>query len=177
MPEILRKWGFPLGCLVLALFLGAWRTDAGMAAGKLFAGNVLQFLSVLPPVFVLLGLFDAWIPRERVSAHMGESSGIRGAVLSVFLGAFAAGPLYIAFPMAEVMLRKGTSLRNVFIFVGAWSTMKIPMFLFEIQSLGLAFGLSRYVVSLAGILLMAVLLEKLLGEGGKEAILARYRES
>ncbi|HOO89130.1 MAG TPA: hypothetical protein PK442_15595, partial [Synergistales bacterium] len=88
----------------------------------------------------------------------------------------SAGPLYIAFPIAEVMIRKGTSLRNIFVFIGAWSTMRIPMILFEIQNLGAVFGLTRYFVSLVGILLMALLMDRVLNTAEKTEIIARFQE-
>ena len=127
-------------------------------------------------VFILLGLFDVWVPRERIAPHLGEASGIRGIVLAVLLGASSAGPLYVAFPVAEVMLRKGTSLRNIFIFLGSWSSMRLPMVLFEIQSVGPVFALSRFAASLAGILLMGVLLERLLGLEVRQEILERFEK-
>ncbi len=162
--------------IALVLPLAAWRPSLGGEAVRLLGENILMVLGILPPVFILLGLFDVWIPRERVAPHMDESSGAKGTALSVLLGACSAGPLYIAFPVAEVMLRKGTSLRNIFVFIGAWSTMRIPMILFEIQNLGFVFGLSRYFVSLIGILLMAYLLDRMLPLSEKGGIMDRFRE-
>lgn len=132
--------------------------------------NILFMLSVVPPIFILVGLFDAWVPREKVVERLGETSGMIGMGIALALGAFAAGPLYAAFPVAEVLLRKGVSLRNVWIFLGAWSTMKIPMLLFEVQNLGGTFALSRYLMSFVGVLSIAFLLDRFLKEEEKEAI-------
>uniref|UniRef100_A0A7V3YI02 Permease n=1 Tax=Candidatus Caldatribacterium californiense TaxID=1454726 RepID=A0A7V3YI02_9BACT len=121
--------------------------------------NILFMLSVVPPVFILVGLFDVWIPREMVVKRLGEASGMVGIGIALALGAFAAGPLYAAFPVAEVLLRKGVSLRNIWVFLGAWSTMKIPMLLFEIQNLGPVFAASRYFMSFLGVLAIAFLLD------------------
>ncbi len=90
------------------------------------------------------------------------------------MGAFAAGPLYAAFPVAEVLLRKGVSLRNVWVFLGAWSTMKIPMLLFECRNLGGTFAVSRYLMSFAGVVAIAFLLERFLREEEKERIYTLY---
>lgn len=173
--QILKRWRLPLVSLLIVLPFALWKPEFGRKALSLLGENILVVLGILPPVFILLGLFDVWIPRERVAPHMGEDSGVKGTVLSVFLGACSAGPLYIAFPIAEVMIRKGTSLRNIFVFIGAWSTMRIPMILFEIQNLGAVFGLTRYFVSLVGILLMALLMDRVLTEKEKDAILERFR--
>lgn len=132
--------------------------------------NALFMLGVIPPIFVLVGLFDVWVPREKVVKRLGEASGVVGMSIALALGAFTAGPLYAAFPVAEVLLRKGVSLRNVWIFIGAWSTMKIPMLLFEIQNLGSTFAVSRYFMSFLGILLIAFLLDRFLSLEEKNSI-------
>jgi hypothetical protein len=64
--------------------------------------------------------------------------------------------------VASVMLRKGSSLRNVFIFIGAWSTTKIPMLTFEAASLGLPFTLVRLLLSIIGIFVIARVTESAL---------------
>ena len=122
--------------------------------------HFLQMLAILPPIFLLIGLLDVWVPREKFMRFMGESSGVTGIALSILLGAAAAGPLYAAFPLAAIMTKKGVKFRNILIFLGAWSTMKIPMLLFEISSLGREFALTRYFLSLIGILLMAFLIDR-----------------
>jgi len=54
--------------------------------------------------------------------------------VSSLMGSAAAGPLYAAFPVAEVMISKGASMFNVMVFLGAWSTTKIPLFMFEMAT-------------------------------------------
>jgi len=66
--------------------------------------QILSMLIIVPPIFLLIGLFDVWIPRETVIKLMGEKSGIRGMLLAFFLGAFSAGPTIAAFPIALMML-------------------------------------------------------------------------
>ena len=71
---------------------------------------------------------------------------MRGGLLAFVPGAAAAGPLYAAFPIAAVLIKKGAKLTNVFIFLGAWSTTKIPMLLFETANLGARYMLLRNTV-------------------------------
>ena len=59
-------------------------------------------LSVLPPVMLLLGLMDEWIPREYFMKYMGDNSKILGILLSFTLAFCGAGPIYAAFPFAAV---------------------------------------------------------------------------
>lgn len=110
---------------------------------------------VIPPIFILLGLLDVWIPRETMIRFMGNDSGIKGIILSFILGSAAAGPLYGAFPIAAVFMKKGVKFSNILIFIGAWSTTKIPMFLFELSALGSKFAITRLLVDIPGIIIIA----------------------
>lgn len=125
MTAILKRYRVFLlfSCVGVALLFIA--PDTGWRAVDLTWNNVLEMLSFLPPIFVLLGLLDVWIDRETMMKYMGDNSGLRGNLLAFILGSAAAGPLYAAFPMAGVMLKKSASMMNVFIFIGAWSTTKV----------------------------------------------------
>ncbi|GAB1410052.1 hypothetical protein MASR1M90_12060 [Desulfovibrionales bacterium] len=120
--------------------------------------NVLEMLSFLPPIFVLLGLLDVWIDRETMMKYMENNSGLRGNLLAFILGSAAAGPLYAAFPMAGVMLKKSASMMNVFIFIGAWSTTKVPLIMFETATLGFRFMILRLGFNIVGIIIIAKIL-------------------
>ena len=120
-----------------------------------FLNQMKTILFVIPPIFVLLGLFDVWVPRETMTQHLGRGSGIRGIIIAFALGSATAGPLYGAFPVAAVLAKKGGSFFNILIFIGAWSTTKIPMLLFEIKAMGPLFAFTRFIVSIIGILLIA----------------------
>lgn len=142
---------------VIVLFISP---ATGREIASLSFDSFLEMLSVIPPVFLLLGLMDVWIPKETMMKYMGKDAGIKGGIFAFVLGSFSAGPLYASFPVAAAFLQKGVSLTNVFLFIGAWSTTKIPMMLFEITQLGGRFALLRFVLNLAGILVLAVMMEK-----------------
>lgn len=124
-----------------------------------FLGQARTMLLVVPPIFLLLGLLDVWVPRETMMRFMGPGSGIRGTLLAFALGSAAAGPLYGAFPVAAVLMKKGAGFTNILIFIGAWSTTKIPMLVFESQALGYRFALSRLAADVVGIVIMALALK------------------
>ena len=123
-----------------------------------------EMIFILPPVFILLGLLDVWVPRDTMVKYMGEGSGLKGILLAFLIGSAAAGPLYGAFPVAAVFMKKGVKFSNVLIFIGAWSTTKIPMFLFEVASMGRVFAVTRLLINLPGIIIIALVLEKWLGK-------------
>ena len=68
------------------------------------------------------------------------------------------------------MLKKQASLYNVFIFIGAWSTTKIPMLTFEASNLGLSFMLLRLSLSIIGIITIAFIIEKSLSLENQQEI-------
>lgn len=128
-------------------------------AGRSLLDQAVTMLFVIPPIFLLLGLLDVWVPREAMMKFMGPGSGLLGPVLAFLLGSAAAGPLYGAFPVASVLMKKGASFTNILIFIGAWSTTKIPMLLFEMNALGYRFALSRLAIDIVGIVLIAFALK------------------
>jgi len=148
--------------------------DLGFKVAVNTGNHILQMLAVLPPIFILIGLLDVWVPREQFMRFMGEKSGAVGISLSILLGAAAAGPLYAAFPLAAIMIQKGVKFSNVLIFLGAWSTMKIPMVLFEITTLGSQFALTRWVISVVGIIVMALLISRIIPKTEQIEIYARH---
>lgn len=137
--------------IMFIIFFPAWR---GPALDSIVFQTKTMLL-VIPPIFILLGLLDVWVPREKMIRYMGEKSGFKGRVLAFLLGSFAAGPLYGAFPFAAVLMKKGASFMNILIFIGAWSTTKIPMLLFEMAALGKRFALSRLAIDIVGIVIIA----------------------
>jgi uncharacterized membrane protein YraQ (UPF0718 family) len=103
---------------------------------------------LVPCIFALIGLMDVWIPNQWIQQRIGEDSGLRGAIYVVMLAVFQGGPLYGAFPVAHLLWKKGCSMRNVFIYLGAFSTVKAPMMLFEAAFLGWKFTLVRSAAAL-----------------------------
>mgnify|MGYP005796924855 CR=1 FL=1 len=75
-----------------------------------------------------------------------------------------------------MLLKKGASFFNVFLFLGAWSTAKIPEMLFEISQLGAKFAAVRFVLNIAVIALIALLIDKTAGAREREEMLKRAEE-
>ncbi len=153
--------------LIMLLILAALtlvKPALGQQSAKLALENLIDLLKVVPPIFLLLGLLDVWVPREVMIKLTGEGSGLLGIALSFLLGSFAAGPLYAAFPVAGIMLKKGSKLSNIMVFVGAWSTTKIPLLLFEATAMGWSFMLGRFLLNLPVILIIGYFVQKSLPE-------------
>ena len=164
MKKILKKYRAFFITIILILILTIINRNIGLKALKISAYSLKEMLLVIPPIFILLGLLDVWVPREIMVKHMGEGSGIKGIILAIMIGSAAAGPLYGAFPVVAVLMKKGVKFTNVLIFIGAWSTTKIPMFLFEVASLGTKFAVTRLLIDIPGIIIIAFFLSKLISK-------------
>ena len=160
MMEKMRRFLFPMAMALLMGLLYLFDGAAGTKAVDTTLYSFKEMVMIIPPVFVLLGLLDVWVPRETMIRFMGKGSGILGVLLSVVLGSAAAGPLYAAFPVAAVFMKKGAGFTNVMVFIGAWSTTKIPMLLFETASMGLKFTLTRLLMSFIGIFAISLAISK-----------------
>ena len=155
MINSLRRYRWFILSLIGVGILTLVNRDLGIKAINTTAYSLKEMILVIPPIFVLLGLMDIWVPKETMTRYMGEGSGMKGTLLAIFIGSAAAGPLYGAFPIAAVFMKKGVSFFNVLVFIGAWSTTKIPMFLFEMTSLGAKLAVTRLLIDLPGIILIA----------------------
>lgn len=174
MAQLMRyKWVFLFLLIDGIIFM--WRPIIGSQIVWNTVDSIGEMLGVIPPIFIILGLLDTWVPREKVVLHLGIGSGIRGGALAIILGSVAAGPLYGAFPVSAVMMKKGASFFNVMIFIGSWATLKIPMFLFETQFLGGVFSITRWICSLTGILLIALVMDKALSDSEKRAMYEKHQ--
>lgn len=170
MMKIISRYKVFLLLALANIIIGLILPGIGLKSLDLTRANLLEMMSVIPPIFILLGLLDVWVDRSTMIRLTGNGSGLKGVLIAFLMGSAAAGPLYAAFPVAGMMLKKGSSLLNVFIFIGAWSTTKIPMLTFEAASLGLPFTLTRLALSIIGILAIALISQKSLNVEQKEEL-------
>lgn len=159
------RFDFPL-IFLFGVFIGVSYLVDFSTGKQLFETTFWRFfremLMILPCMFIIIGLFDVWVPREKLEKHIGKGSGIKGIGLMLLLAVIQPGSLYVAFPFAWLLWKKGSSLLNIFIYVGMFSAAKIPMLTFEIGFLGLKFSMLRLILTIPVFILIAVALERLL---------------
>jgi len=122
----------------------------------------IEMMLILPAVMVVLGLFAVWVSGDTVVRYLGKTSGIRGIIVAIVIGALPTGPLYIAFPMAAALLKKGAKISNIIVFLSAWACIKIPQELVELQFLGARFMAMRLSLTVIFIAIMGVLIERII---------------
>lgn len=139
----------------------------GLVVCSNFNEFFIEMMSFIPFLFVIIGLFDVWLSKEVLEKHIGRGSGVKGIFIVIPLAMFQAGPLYGAFPVAYILYKKGASVRNIFIYLGAFSSMKLPMLGLEIGYLGIKFTFLRTLISLPLFTCIGFIMEKILGSNFK----------
>ena len=167
----LKSWllltaGLAFTILFLILF-----PDRQAAVIKSSRQVFMEMVWILPAVMLLIGFFAVWAPNEMIVKLLGKTSGIAGIGLALLLGALPTGPLYIAFPMAAALLKKGARVSNIVIFLSAWACIKIPQEMVELQFLGVKFMALRLGLTILFVILMGVFIDRMV-----ESNAARTRE-
>jgi uncharacterized membrane protein YraQ (UPF0718 family) len=167
---LVKRFRFAIIFAFVIIALYFTDTAEGIKAFNISFSNTKEMLGLIPPVFVLMGLLDAWVPTETFIRYIGEASGLKGVFTALFLGSAAAGPLYIAFPIAMLLIKKKAKLAYVFFFLGVWSTTKIPLLLYEISYMGARFTAIQIAVCIPLFLLSSLVIEKTLSAEDKESL-------
>lgn len=132
--------------------------ELGKNVGRNFYIFAKDMVLILPPAFVLIGLFDVWVKREHIEKSFGNKSGIMKYVYSILLAATTVGGTFVAFPVANSMYHKGAGYDSIVTYVTAASLFMIPMSVMEASILGIEFTLLRLGLSVPLIILMANIL-------------------
>lgn len=150
--------------LIFALISAIIGFEPGKSLLKNFWEYIKFILTIMPAVFLLIGLFNVWVKKETVIKHMGHKSGIKGYVLAIILAFAVVGGLFAALPISKQLHDKGSRLGVVMTYLGASCVCRVPMTLFEASLLGWEFTAIRFIVSLPLIILSSIFIEKVMGK-------------
>lgn len=137
---------------------------------------VLEMIMIMPVIFILTSLTEAWVPKEVIINSFGEKSGFKGNVFAFLLGSFSAGPIYAAFPVCKMLMEKGASIANIAIVLSAWAVIKVPMLANEAKFLGTRFMAVRWVLTTISIIIMAYLISKFVNKEDIPEVEGRIKE-
>lgn len=155
--KVIKKNKLLAGVFLVYLFLFVAMPDKGAQSLKNSMYYVKEMLEIIPVIFLLTSLIEAWVPREVIMNSFGEKSGMRGSILSFILGSFSAGPIYAAFPVCKMLIKKGASIFNIVIILSTWAVVKVPMLVNEAKFLGVKFMVIRWILTTISIFIMAYL--------------------
>lgn len=160
--KTIKRFAAPILILVVFVGLAIWLPDTAVRSSLVTWDYFKEMALIMPPVFILMGLMEIWIPKDKIQKWLGGGSGIKGLGIAFVLGTLPTGPLYVAFPMTAALIKKGASFTNMVIFLGSWAALKIPQLMVEIKFLGIPFTLVRFVLTLMALMLIGFLIEIIL---------------
>jgi len=133
--------------------------------GKVITDNFLIFakdmLLILPPAFIIIGLFEIWISREKIENSFGSTSGFKKHIYAILLAATTVGGTFVAFPVANSLYHKGADYSSIFTYITSASLVMIPMSIMEASIIGLEFTMLRIGLSLPLVVISSIWLNKL----------------
>jgi uncharacterized membrane protein YraQ (UPF0718 family) len=136
-----------LGLLVLLSGLAWGRGGTPLVGEALVSGLrlLLRFGAVIVLSFLVAGLAEALMPREWVSAALGEDSGWRGLLLASVAGIVTPAGPFVSMPLAAGLLRSGAAPAAVVTFLASWSLLAAHrLFAWEVPILGASFAFTRW---------------------------------
>ena len=148
---------------IVGIYLGLFIINTEKAI--LSVGNtgyyLKEMLIIMPVVFLLTALIEAWVPKHLIMNALGENSGLKGSFISIALGSISAGPIYAAFPVCKTLLNKGASISNIVVILSAWAVIKIPMLANEAKFLSPKFMVTRWIFTTISIIIMGYIVGKI----------------
>ena len=160
--KMIRSWIFlAITLIIVAVLLTVFpdRTEPVTSTAQEY---FIEMMIILPAVMIIMGLFAVFISDETVVKHLGKTSGIKGIAISILIGTLPTGPLYIAFPMAATLLKKGARVSNIIVFLSAWACIKIPQEMVEFRFLGAEFMFLLLILTVVFVIIMGIIIEKII---------------
>lgn len=156
--DVIKKNKLLTAVSLIYVFLFITMPDKAYLSVKNSMYYIIEMLEIMPVIFILTSIIEAWVPKEVIMNGFGEKSGIKGGIFSFLLGSFSAGPIYAAFPVCKMLLKKGASIANIVIILSAWAVIKVPMLANEAKFLGPKFMGTRWILTVISILVVSSLM-------------------
>ncbi len=91
MIQRLKKNKFLLVVALIYLLLFTINMEKATLSVKNSGYYIKEMLMIMPVVFLLTALIEAWVPKEMIIEHLGDESGLKGSLISLLLGSISAG--------------------------------------------------------------------------------------
>jgi uncharacterized membrane protein YraQ (UPF0718 family) len=130
------------------------RTRESLAIAR---GSFIKILPLLFAVFLLIGLFQVFLPAELIEHWLGETSGLVSLLIAAAAGAIAIGPPVAAFPLAGSLLEGGAWPPAIAAFIVSWISVGLITLPFEASVFGVRFAVTRNMLVFLSAMLIGLL--------------------
>ena len=151
--------------IVILSYIYAFKKDKKMSKKALKKG-IMQIFNQIPfliSMFLMLSLFDVFVPKNVVAKFMGQANGLLSILYSSLFGTIAMGSIASAYPFAGVLLKKGAPVISVAVFLNTWVMVGLIMLPYEISVFGKKFAFFRNIFAFFGAIVIGVTVGLLLG--------------
>lgn len=76
------------------------KPSLGIVAIKNSSYYIKEMIMIMPVIFVLIALLDAWVSKEKIMKYLGKESKTKGVILSFVLGSILQAQYMRHFPCA-----------------------------------------------------------------------------
>ena len=146
---------FALVCLLYAFHVDRNRTKKALIKA---ANSFVRILPTILTIIVFIGLLLGFIPPAKISAFIGEQSGIGGVLLVAVMGSFLHIPALIAFPLTASLLDAGATVTTAAAFITTLTMVGVVTLPLEIREMGRKMALLRNGISFCIAIMIAVLM-------------------
>lgn len=174
MKKHLKDYFLVISFLIFLAFSFIFKQEMAQGIFNNFYSFLLTMIKFVPAVFLLIGLFEVWIDKKTINKHLGENSSFLAYIWAIILASTTVGGLYVAFPVATALYKKGAKARIIFTYIGTAAICRIPMTLFEASYLGISFTAIRWLISIPLVIISSILMEELISDQDLEQIADSY---
>lgn len=82
--KVIKRYRFFLILVLLNIILLIFQPTKGIEVITLSFDNFKEMLSVIPSIFILMGLMDVWVPKETIMKYMGKNAEKKVEYLRLF---------------------------------------------------------------------------------------------
>jgi uncharacterized membrane protein YraQ (UPF0718 family) len=151
--------------IVILSYTYAFRKDKKIFKKALKKGTTQFFNQIffLISMFLMISLFDVFVPKDIIAKFMGQSNGLLSILYSAFFGTIAMGSASSAYPLAGVLLKKGAPVVSVAVFLNTWVMVGLIMLPYEVSVFGKKFAFFRNTFAFFGAIAVGVAVGLLMG--------------
>lgn len=155
------KWIFLLTVTVLYLLIFLYDSDSASNVMLQFLGIISEIIPVFIVVFLIMFLLGLFLNNKKIKELLGESSGIKGWLISIISGILSSGPIYMWYPLIADLKKEGmkNSLITVFLYNRAIKLAFLPVM---VQYFGLSFTVILTLYMILFSVINGLLINKLL---------------
>jgi uncharacterized membrane protein YraQ (UPF0718 family) len=143
-------WGF--FCFAVAMGAVCYAVKGETVFRTALGSDLELVLQMLPRVVVALSiaaLIWVMLPRERITALVGQEAGIAGLVIATLAGTVTPGGPSSAYALLAVLAASGADRGAMVAYITAWATLGMQRILvWDVPFMGAEFAILRILVSL-----------------------------